>query len=428
MEAIRARSEPGVGRSPTRLVVRIRSALGPLLACASTVGAACKAEPRADAAVHRSDSAGVAVTLTRDAPSTWAEVEGDPVLSLGGADVEGPTQFSDVRGVLVDTRGNLWVADGASGELRLFRADGSAWKTVGGRGDGPGEFRRPRLLGTFRGDSVAVWDDANPRLSVFDSTGALARTRNPPPTDEVPPQALGVFPDGTLLARVPRVYMARDLEPGTVLSDSASLLRIDLVTSVRDTLVQVGGMRWLWTGRSQIPVPFVANPAFALEGERLHVAAGPGFRVRTFEVGGLREIRGVDRPEIEVGPDHVERYERFVRAAVRDSVLAAEYLSALASRERPDRLPAWNRLVVGADGDQWLQRYSPDPLEARTWDVFEPGGVWLGQVEAPAGFLLHAVVAGRLVGVWRDALGVEHVRAYGLRPKAPGGAPPPPGS
>jgi len=137
--------------------------------------AACQAD-RPGLQVMVTDSSGVRITITEGAERTFAEADPQPIVTLGGADVEGPTQFFDIRGVHVDSRGNLWVADGGSAEVRLFRPDGSHWKTVGGRGGGPGEFQRIRLLGAFRGDTVAFWDDDNARLTLLDPDGELVRT------------------------------------------------------------------------------------------------------------------------------------------------------------------------------------------------------------------------------------------------------------
>ncbi|HEY8469201.1 MAG TPA: hypothetical protein VIL18_06140 [Longimicrobiales bacterium] len=105
---------------------------------------------------HPGDSSGVRITITEGAERTFAVVDPQPIVNLGGADVEGPTQFFNIRGIHVVSRGYLWVADGGSAEVRIFRSDGSHWKTVGGRGEGPGEFQQIRLLGAFRGDSVAL--------------------------------------------------------------------------------------------------------------------------------------------------------------------------------------------------------------------------------------------------------------------------------
>jgi hypothetical protein len=371
--------------------------------------AACRGGPAPDVTV--SDSAGIRITLSTGTDRTFALVEPEPVLSLGGADAAGATQFFRIAGVYVDRRGNVWVADGASAELRLFRADGTHWKTRGGQGAGPGEFRRLRLLGAFGGDSVACWDDGLARLTVFDGQGELARTTSLPPGRDPAPRAYAVFPDGTLLAQFPRMLDGASLEPGHLLRDTTRLERVDLPRRGREAVAEAPGPTWLWTGHSQIPLPFTVNPAFDLDGESLHLAAGHAFRVRVLRDGRLVESYGVMRNPREVTAGDVASYVSLMEGSLPEPQ-RREYLSVLDHPSRPRHLPAYSHVVATGDGSVWARVYAPDLFAAATWDVFDGERRWRGQVRTPAGFMLDQVRGDIVVGVWRDSLGVEHVRLY----------------
>jgi hypothetical protein len=373
--------------------------------------AACRGGPQGDVAV--TDSAGVRVTANADAARTYATVNPEPVLSLGGANAAGPSEFFRIAGVYLDPHGNLWVADGASAELRLFRPDGTHWKTRGGRGDGPGEFRRLALLGAFAGDSVACWDVGLARLTVFDPDGEVGRTTRLPPGEEAAPRAYDVFPDGTLLAQFPRLLAGESLEPGQILADTARYERVDLASLGREPLASAPGPVWVWTGHSQIPLPFTINPGVDLEGPTLHLVAGPDFRVRVFQGGRLTEAYGVARARRAVTSHDVATYASFMQDALPEPE-RREYLSVLDHASRPAYLPAYSQVVV-ADGTVWAGVYSADTFDAATWDVFDATRRWLGTVRSPAGFTLHQVEGDALVGVWRDSLGVEYVRIYGMQ-------------
>jgi len=381
---------------------------------ASLIGALAACERGGQAGATVADSAGVRITLAPDADSTFASVDPHPVMSLGGPDVSGPTQFSRLAGVHLDARGNVWVADGGSAELRLFRPDGTHWKTRGGRGEGPGEFRRLRLLGVFRGDSVACWDDQLGRLTVFDADGELARTTRMPPGEEVAPRGYTIFADGTLLAQFPRLIAGSSLEPGQLLKDTTRLERVELSHLGREALASAPGPTWLWTGHSQIPLPFTLNPGFDLDGASLHLVAGPEFRVRVFQAGRVSEIYGMARRPREVTQSDVATYAAFMEGAL-PQPQRREYLSVLDHAARPRYLPAYDHVVVADDGDVWARIYSPESFGAASWDVFNNGRRWLGQVRTPAGLMVHEVKGDTLVGVWRDTLGVEHVRLHRIR-------------
>lgn len=371
---------------------------------------ACQSDP--PGAVSYIDSAGVRHTISPDTSRAYARIDPDPVLDLGGPDASGPTQFFQIRSLYLDPQGNVWIADGGSAELRIFRPDGSHWKTRGGSGEGPGEFRRIQVLGAFRGDSVAVWDHGNPRLTVFDPLGELARTTNAR-WGETPPFAIDVFPDGSILAKKPVVLSAGSVQPGQLLGDTVSLIRVDLERRVEERLGPAPGPLWVFTGTSQIPIPFTINAPFDLWGEDVHVSTGPRFQIQAFRGGRLIEEYAVDRAPREVTRADVDAYVGLYERYISDPAPRREYLSTVDHPAQPEHLPGYDRLVVGGNGCMWAQIYTPD-LSGLTWDVFSPTGEWLGQVSLPASFSLHAVGQGRLVGVWRDELGVEHVRAYEL--------------
>jgi hypothetical protein len=360
------------------------------------------------------DSAGVRHTISPDTSLTFADVDPDPALSLGGPDVSGPTQFFQVRGIYVDPQGNLWIADGGSNELRIFRPDGSHWKTRGGKGEGPGEFERIHLLGAFRGDSVAMWDDRNPRLTVFDPLGEFVRTVSARRGDDPAPNPIDVFPDGSILAKKPVFLGPGSLSPGQMFGDTVSLIRVDLEERTEEAIGLAYGPLWVLTGTNQIPIPFTIHAPFVLQGEEVHLAIGAGFRIQVSQLGHLTEEYGVDRSPRAVTREVVEAYVKMYEG-ISDPVRRSEILSTLDHPARPSQLPSYDRLIVADDGKVWAQIYTPD-RSGLTWDVFASSREWLGQVELPAGFSLSAIHDQRMVGVWRDELWVEHVRVYGLSP------------
>ena len=74
--------------------------------------------------------------------------------------------------------GSLAVANGGSSEVRLYSAEGSHIASLGGEGDGPGEFRA--IVGLDNaGDSVIVLD-ANGRVTFFAPDLALLGTYTVP--------------------------------------------------------------------------------------------------------------------------------------------------------------------------------------------------------------------------------------------------------
>jgi hypothetical protein len=364
------------------------------------------------------DSAGVRITITHGAESVYATLAPEPTLDFGGPEAAGATQFANIRGVRVDRRGNLLVADGATNQLRIFAPDGAHVRSVGRAGEGPGEFRRIRLLGVLGGDRVALWDDATSLLTVVDATGELVSSVRTWSGEEIQPRGFDVYADGTVLVMEGRILEADSLTPNQLIPETVTLARLHPDERTHDPVAAYAGTTWLWTGDNQIPLPFTGtSAAFALRGEEVHVVAGPeaSFRIRIFRDGRLVESYGVDRPARPVTDADVQLYRESL-GGLNDAKLKSQYLSALDHPSRPRRLPAYAQILAADDGSTWARVYTADPWSRGTWDVFAPDRSWRGQVHAPTRFLAHVVHQNRLIGVWYDDLDVEHVRAYTFTP------------
>lgn len=98
-----------------------------------------------------------------------------PILQIGVMEGDERYTFQDVTSVLPLSSGDLLVADGGSGEVTRYTADGTFVRRWGGRGEGPGEFRALSRVYPWAGDSVAALDQQIGRLSVFDADGEFAR-------------------------------------------------------------------------------------------------------------------------------------------------------------------------------------------------------------------------------------------------------------
>ena len=113
------------------------------------------------------------VVVRADNPPVWGP---SPRLveefRIGGVDDE-VASFGHVVGVAVDGGGVIWVADGRAAEVRRFGPDGRFLGIVGGKGDGPGEFRGISGIKRRPDGRVVVWDAHGGRFSFFSEDGAF---------------------------------------------------------------------------------------------------------------------------------------------------------------------------------------------------------------------------------------------------------------
>ncbi len=358
------------------------------------------------------DSAGVQVTLSEPADLVFAELDSMPVLSVGALDATGPTRFQGIQGMHVDRDGRVWVTQATSADLRVFESDGSHWKTRGESGDGPGQFKYARLIGAAAGDSVLVADLGLQRLTVFDPNGEFVRSGQLPDVDGpgiLPP--LRVDRDGLILGQIPRTVPRALIDVGQAVRDSVELVGVDVGSSSLRSYGTFPEPLAIWTGQTQAPIPFMARPSFDVTGEEVHLVTGSDFRVQVFEERGLQRIYGIDRPARPISEAQVEAYRDFVQEYFPEE-LKADALAALDHELRPNRLPAYDRVLLSSDGHIWVQIYDPDLWAPHDWDVFDAEGRFVGQVRIENQFYPMVIDQEAVFGVWRDTLGLEQIRAY----------------
>lgn len=75
------------------------------------------------------------------------------------------------RDLAIDGRGFVYAADAADANVKIYDPAGNLVRTVGRKGEGPGEFRRPISVALGRG-RFAV-GDFNGRISIFTDDGEL---------------------------------------------------------------------------------------------------------------------------------------------------------------------------------------------------------------------------------------------------------------
>ena len=97
-----------------------------------------------------------------------------------GDDEEAPSEylFYYPQIVRTDSRGNIYVKDARSADVRVFDANGRYVTTVGKRGEGPGELREVFGMHVDGDDRVIVADRTSRRLTIFTDMGKSFTTKS----------------------------------------------------------------------------------------------------------------------------------------------------------------------------------------------------------------------------------------------------------
>jgi hypothetical protein len=356
------------------------------------------------------DSAGIRIVENAAPLETWS-IPDEPTLSLGATSEEGPTQFFQIRGIAFLPGDRFVVANAGTEQLRIFDASGTFVAEVGGKGNGPDEYSALAHVWLL-GDSILAYDFRNDRISVRDISGTLARTfRLEWFSGGLMPET--ILRDGTVATITGRRMTEL---PGTgLILDSALISRYDVTGALIDSLGRLPhNQRVTFSNgnmNTTLGLPFSVNGRLAPSRDGYCYAFGTRFEIRCFSYAGsatlLIQNAVAPRP---IGPSDIEWFWE-------NALADANPVAAAATRKNreqmifPDTFPAFADLLADDQGRAWAQLYPLPDATDREWQVFEDGR-WIARLTVPPGFQLMAVSGDRLIGVWRDELGVESVRLY----------------
>ncbi len=349
--------------------------------------------------------------LSAGAGPTWV-ASSQPVLDIGV--MEGPEEYQLFRAAdaLLLPDGGVLVVNAGTAEIRHFDSTGTFVSAFGGSGEGPGEFRVPIRINRYGTDSVAVWDDALRRLSLFTLGGTFGRQLRPD-QQAANPSLVTAFADGSFLIRDDRF----DIPASGFSNMDFTLVRYSPVGAFEDS---AGTYYYGQIGRLG-DVGMIGAPVFAAGG----AVAGStsGFWVvdgRRYEVsrhgpdGDLVAIIRWFGPARSVESEDVDAYwNARLEGRTGDDRRRIQRMREVTPVS--ERFPATARLQAAPAGRLWVEAYTPPPATGpATWWVFGDGGALIGTAAVPATLRITDIGNEVVLGIERDSLDIEHVRLYRL--------------
>jgi hypothetical protein len=108
-----------------------------------------------------------------------------PLVAIGRTEGDEAYLLHDVAGAMRLESGTIVVLNAGTQQLKFYDAAGTHIRSAGGKGDGPGEFRRPARLYLLAPDTIAVFDRANETMSRFSAAGEfIDAVKSPTPEGE----------------------------------------------------------------------------------------------------------------------------------------------------------------------------------------------------------------------------------------------------
>jgi hypothetical protein len=379
------------------------------------------------------DSAGieiVTIVLPSEAVAEQSVVGAEPVLSIGVVSGRESQELSDVMGAIRLQDGRIVVGNGGTNQLRFFDSGGSFLSSVGGDGEGPGEFRSIDFIDLIGRDTIIAYDGRLLRVSLFSETGEFLTSHGPINSPEM------------LLPRIVGVLATRDFvcwsnveyEPDGVGVHSAPF-RFGVSGLLNGNYREVG------TGRSgeeaQVMYRGRMARAFRPFGRESDVAAGGHhvYVLTSTDDAGVRVYDTAGRLVRIFRVDIVRQPADEAAVALWADSWIARYAGGSAEVEEwwrhgfretppPEYVPVFRSLEVDSDGNVCAERYPLTMDDETLYWCFSPEGHFRRAIRLPRRLLREGphphfdpqlgIGNDLVIGVWQDENDVQYVRMYTL--------------
>jgi hypothetical protein len=360
----------------------------------------------------------------RAVPDVPIPLDTVPLVTLGA---EGSPPLTGVVGATV-VDGRIVVANAGTHELLFFDRSGALQRTVGGRGDGPGEFQNLRWIQEL-GGRVFAYDLDLFRLSEFDAEGEFLGSVNVIPAETfASAQPLGIFADRSILVSA-SATMAATYSRATTRRTVGALLRYDAQGHYLDSIgswtgTEVYGEPWGSVGAYMTVLPAGRRSAIAVTGLAYYLIQNDDRTIQTYDTAGI--ALGGLRPDFPVASVRISEQDkadfRDRRVAQIPAGIPIDIRGIVDRMPIPDTAPPYgwdgrrelSMLRLGKDGTVWALEYGGLLGTVPVWIVFAPDGSVRARISAGEELdLLYADENIVLVHRW-DELDVETVEMRSL--------------
>jgi hypothetical protein len=352
-----------------------------------------------------------------------------PEISIGVIEGADEYMFGDVADIALARDGSIYVYDRQVPAIRKYDANGKFVRTIGRKGRGPGEYLNGGGLAVGPDGKVYLWDTGNWRVNVYSAAGeSIGSLATPSGADAsvsmTTSRALVVDTAGLLYYRKPLFNRRQTGGP------SAVIIRMRADGTVIDTIpvpdfsaLERGVQASTQNATVSAPVPFSPVGAWTISPLGYVITGFPGRYAVDLRIpqppGGKQPPAWKPGQTVvslrrNVQPAQVTNAERDEeKKKIEERMKRTDPGWDWGSIEIPKTKPFYTGLQVGLDGRVWVpviaensrraggvsmsgggsargtiqsprQSTSTEKPRPALYDVFEPAGIYVGQVQIPA--------------------------------------------
>lgn len=365
--------------------------------------------------------ASIAASTMHAQERPWS-IDPKPALRLGDANNDQAILFGNALvGATRLPNGGVLVADRGALSLKVFDPAGKHVKSLGRKGEGPGEF--DHIAEFWRcGEEIVAYDIGNGyRVTVFSTDLALKRSfrfRGPPEGGSSPySAATACNTAGTFIHHGWEVR--KDMKAG-VFRANVPLWLSGADSTFRRLGEIPGSERWgqVVDGvlRGTRPMPLGKQPVIAIGVDRIYTGAADTYIIAIRDFSG-RPLGTFGKPGAQLATTKADvDFAIDEETAGRGDDVRERVRKAYDAMDLPKTVPAYKAMLVDSEGMVWVQDYPRNRSAMTIWTVFTRDGRQSSEVQLPTHLTVFEIgrdyVLGKFIDPEED---IPEIRVYRLR-------------
>ncbi len=279
-----------------------------------------------------------------------------------------------------DPQGNIYFCDYKANNIKKFNQGVKFLKSIGRKGQGPGDFNMPFLL-AVTADRLFVWDMGNRRLCSLTLDGDFIKSM-PIQFSQGRPTKMEALPGGNILIGMEKTYRGEDNKPQDYLIEIYTSELDDKGTLYTQQVLLNKFVRFEG-GTTNIIQPFAPQVCWDVSPDgKVIIGFSKNYEIEVYSSsrGKLFSFNHAYKPVKVTAKDKQEFFEGLMYSV--DGVRTSQIPDfIIKNTDFPAEKPAFSHLKVDSDGNILVWPYRPEREEEGIYlDAFDAEGKFIDQV------------------------------------------------
>ena len=309
------------------------------------------------------------------------EIKLTPVLTLSDESMPEDVFFESLSDLTFDSEDNIYIADSSACDIKVFDPAGRFIKTLGRKGQGPGEFLMPSYLSFAKGQ-IVVCELGNRRLSILTKNGEFLKSV-PILSAEGWPRKIRTLPNGNFVIENMKRFYGNNEKPQ---ESFIGIYSPELGCKKTIYTQSVWRNKYITSPvRTNLPQPFASLVYWDVAPDgRIVIGYSEKYLIEIFdsEKGKLFDFSHTYNPVKVTKEDKINFFDNMTSTSSQGGIKkgAPDYI--VENTKFPKYKPAFQYIIVDGEGNILVFSCSEGiAKEARSFDAFDSDGHFISRVQ-----------------------------------------------